>query len=142
MEEKTLVQVLDQLTFSTIKKHDIDFLRNTISFELLSIENAKESNRFTVVFDGVSSLFYVNDSGEDRFQFPPFEKKWSRLELSDINYCERTYRDQIRIVSDHNEEWAAQFNSEANFLIEMDNAVLLIEAQSIIINGEKFDNLI
>jgi hypothetical protein len=136
---EVLEKRLAELWGCIVTNYEVDVLRNTIRFELLcdSKENPK---KFSVIFGGVSSMFFGNESGDDRFNIGELDEEWGLLDFHGIYYYEEGTRDHISISSDGG---TGSYSSKPNFVIDiMFDAIISIEAQSIIINGEKFDNLI
>ncbi|WP_315077929.1 hypothetical protein [uncultured Clostridium sp.] len=134
MKESELQNKLNELWAGVIELFQINILKNTISFIIKVIEDGQE-HKYNVVFNGVSSYYFVHDSGESRYNlFDPEDDDY--LELTSIDY----YKNGLDIkMKSFTEEWAKQYYSNTNFVLEIWSSILFIEAKSVTINKETFE---
>lgn len=132
--EDQLTALLNELWASTIKKYDFNILKNTISFELKTIDMGHEAHH-QLIFEGVSAWYYVENIGARRFITKDDEDYY--LELTSIDFYKRGIG-EIKPWS-ISEEWANQYYANANFALEIWSSLLLIEAKSVVINGNRFE---
>lgn len=113
----------------------MDILNHSIKFDLKVINNG-EGTFNTLQFDGVASYYFVEDSGEKRL-YPIEPDTGDYTEVTTVQY----YRDGIgRIgISSKSQSWVQQYFSSANFVLELWNSILLIEANAIIINDKRYE---
>ncbi|QHZ45959.1 YxiG family protein [Bacillus sp. NSP9.1] len=134
--ETRLVTLLNEMWAAVIEKYEFDMLKNSISFELKTIDNGLEA-KHKMIFKGVSAWYFIEDSGEDRFNTIDETEDQDYLELTSIDF----YKNGIGQIkpSSIEEDWVNQYYSNANFALEIWDALLLVEAKSIIINGNKYE---
>ncbi|MFN2746773.1 hypothetical protein ACINLE_18475 [Bacillus sp. z60-18] len=134
--ETRLVTLLNEMWAAVIEKYEFDMLKNSISFELKTIDNGLET-KHKMIFKGVSAWYFIEDSGEDRFNTIDETEDQDYLELTSIDF----YKNGIGQIkpSSIEEDWVNQYYSNANFALEIWDALLLVEAKSIIINGNKYE---
>ena len=130
-----LVAKLNNLWETVINKLDIDILRDTISLDI-TLQDGGEISDHSLIFEKVSSYFYVKGFGGRRFQFYPFEEG-EYLELSALYYHDKPI-EFVGVVSP-TEEWANQCTATANFVLEIWGRILFIEAKEVTIDGTKYD---
>ncbi|MHB9941521.1 hypothetical protein CF065_07805 [Clostridium sporogenes] len=134
LRKSELQNELNELWAGIIEIFQIDILNNTISFIIKVIEY-EEEKKYSVVFNGVSSYYFVHDSGEKRYNlFDP--EKGDYLELTSIDYYEKGLDIKIKSLT---EEWAKQYYSNTNFVLEIWSSMLFIGAKSVTINGKIFE---
>jgi hypothetical protein len=115
---------------SFIENINFDLWNLQISFDLLIYE-ADNARKHKLVFDSVSSFFFVNGEGDTRFN----GHQWENAELSEIHYF-KTPMDHIKHKSD--KVGTPQFATEPNFYIEIWDTVLMIEAKAIVVDNIKY----
>jgi hypothetical protein len=118
---------------------NFDIFKNEITLKLLEgdIENGvkKETENFVIIFKEVSAFFFVNNDGEERFDFTKFCGKYT--ELVSIGY----YEDGIgKILVDSDQSWANRYYAKANFVLDIGGwgPSLYIEAGVVEINGKAY----
>lgn len=134
--EEQLSNTLNDLWASIIESYEFDILKSTISFELKTIDNGCE-NKYRIVFAGVSTWYFVKNAGEKRLNKIAALNEDDYLELTSIDFYEEGIG-QIKPLSTE-ENWVNHYYSNANFALEIWNALLLVEAKTIIINGYKYN---
>lgn len=134
--EEQLSNTLNDLWASIIESYEFDILKNTISFELKAIDNGCE-NKYRIVFAGVSAWYFVKNASEKRLNKMVALNEGDYLELTSIDFYEGGIG-QIKPLSTE-ENWVNHYYSNANFALEIWNALLLVEAKTIIINGYKYN---
>lgn len=126
---------LDRLWAGVIQHLNFDILQHTITFHIQTIDN-DDVDHFILTFKGVSSYYFVEDSEEKRLHpIDPDEDAY--LELTSIDYYENGVG-QISIQSSSENNWVNNYFSSANFVLELWNSMLFIEAQIVTINDETF----
>ena len=133
--EDRLSDLLNEMWAAIIERYEFDILKNTISFELKTIDNGYE-NKYKMIFEGVTAWYFVENTGEERLNTKANVKEDDYLELTSIDF----YVGRIGQIkpSSIEEDWVNQYYSNANFALEIWNALLLVEAKSIVINGNKY----
>lgn len=126
---------LNDMWASIIERYEFDILKKTINFELKTIDNGYV-NRIKIVFEGVTAWYFVENVGDERLSTRFNDEKNDYLELTSIDFYKKGIG-QIKATSIE-EDWINQYYSNANFALEIWNALLLIEAKSIVINGERY----
>ncbi|MBP3041773.1 hypothetical protein J9303_20230 [Bacillaceae bacterium Marseille-Q3522] len=127
--------LLNEMWAAVIDTYEFDILKNTIRFELKTIDNGYE-NKIKLIFEGVSAWYFVENIGEERHNTKDKAEDDDYLELTSIDYYKGGIGEIKPLSVD--EEWVLQYYSNANFALEIWNALLLIEAKSVIINGSKY----
>src|SRR5699024_7299207 len=127
---------LNDLWASIIESYEFDILKNTISFELKTIDNGCE-NKYRIVFAGVSAWYFVKNASEKRLNKMVALNEGDYLELTYIELYDRGII-QIKCISTE-ENWLNHYYSNAKFALEIWNALLLVEVKTIIINGYKYN---
>ncbi|QNU39023.1 hypothetical protein IC801_07395 [Geobacillus sp. 44B] len=132
MNQKKLVALLNEMWATVVKSFHIDILSHTISLNVKVVDNEKY---YKIVFKGVSSFYFVENSGDSRLN-PVDPEDGDYIELTSIDY----YKNGIGKIhiSLSKEIWVGEYFSSANFVLEFWEALLFIEAKSIVINGEEF----
>ena len=125
---------LNELWAAVIDFYEFDILNHTITFELTVIENGKEE-KHNVKFKGVSSYHFYEDSEEQRIN-PLEPDEGDYLELTSIQFYENGIGDIT--TKSETEKWAEQYYSNSNFVLEMWNSMLFIEASNIILNDVEY----
>ncbi|MBO8156552.1 MAG: hypothetical protein H0Z32_08845 [Bacillaceae bacterium] len=133
-----LKEQLNELWAGSIEDINFDFLRGLIKLKISVVEN-NNTYRYEILFQEVSAHYYLKNNGDSRFIFHEVEEG-DYLELSSIDYFESGVG-KITINS-QSDEWVDEYYSSANFVLEIWNSILFVEAKSITINGRKYDNLI
>ncbi|WP_252250330.1 hypothetical protein [Clostridium sp. ZBS13] len=134
MKESELQNKLNELWAGVIELFQINILKNTISFIIKVIEDGQE-HKYNVVFNGVSSYYFVHDSGECRYNLFDSEDD-DYLELTSIDYYKNGLDIKMKSLT---EEWVKQYYSNTNFVLEIWSSILFIEAKSVTINEKTFE---
>lgn len=121
---------LNELWAGIIDFYKFDIFNHTITLDVTVIENGEEK-KYNVKFKGVSAYHFYENSGEERINLLELDEG-DYLELTSIQFYESGVGD-IRIKSE-TEKWAEQYYSNSNFILEIWESILFIEASSIIIN--------
>ena len=133
--EDRLSDLLNEMWAAVIESYEFDILKSTISFEVKTIDNGYE-NKYKLTFEGVSAWYFIENTGEERLNTKGYFEEGDYLELTSIDFYVGGIG-QIK-ASSIEEVWVNQYYSNANFGLEIWNALLLVEAQSITINGNKY----
>lgn len=136
-EMAALENLLNKLWGSSIKKLEFDVLRNSITFELTTVD-LEEATDYHVTFIGVSSHYYTRNNGASRLAPFSFEEG-DYLELTSIDY----FKAGVGEIAIHapEKEWVGGYKASANFALEIWSALLFIEATSVRINDQYFSDL-
>ncbi len=143
MNNLNLTNELNKLWEGRILNLEFDILHHKIKFKIKVYRPGTRDEQFdiyNVVFSGVSSFYFLQNTDEDRFRtYDP--DPGDTTELTTIGY----YKDgigKIKIVTREGDEdagWASQWYSSANFALELDPSALFIEARSITINDKTYE---
>lgn len=110
-----------------IRTYNFNLENHAITMEVRRVYD-KEETLFNVILDEVCSFSWINDMDEDRKKL----FKWEYLDLVSFDTVTNT---KINILGD---DFLNRYTQTPNVCLEIGNSVLLIEANSIIINNEKF----
>jgi len=132
MDLKKLIALLNEMWATVVESFHIDILSHTIS---LNVKLSDNKEYYKIVFKGVSSFYFVENSGDSRLN-PINPEDGDYIELTSIDYYQNGIG-KIHIISTK-EQWVDEYFSSANFVLEFWEALLFIEAKSIVINGEEF----
>ncbi|PWK15997.1 YxiG family protein [Tumebacillus permanentifrigoris] len=135
MSKKELEIMLASVRASIITSFSVDLLNNCVMFTVHTYHSEVDYVENTIVFGGVASYFF--SAGKDnarRDLYPP--------DIDDIREMSSIYFYENGIGSigfvDITDEWAKRwvryYGSNVNFLVEMTDSVLFIEANRIRIN--------
>ena len=83
--EDRLSDLLNELWAAVIERYEFDILKNTISFELKTIDNGYE-NKYKMVFEGVTAWYFVENTGEERLNTKANVEEDDYLELTSIDF--------------------------------------------------------
>lgn len=127
---KRLESLLYSFIDGVIKNFSFNFQNNKILISL-DLHCKDEIQKYELIFFCVSSFYFLNDEGSRRFNFNEPTHLW----LTEIDYFKNGIG-KIKINS--NEEWSKLYYSGANFILEICQTILFIEAKAIQINDEYF----
>jgi hypothetical protein len=125
-----IAQAIAPLWASFIERIEFDILNLRMSLHLVAYES-NTIEKHSMIFDGVSSFFFVNGEGESRFN----TEQWENAELSEIHYFDPP-QDSIKHTS--NKAGTPQFMAEPRFYLEIWSSVLMIEAKVITVDGTSY----
>lgn len=125
---------LNELWAGVIDFYEFDILNHAITFNVTVIENGKEE-KYSIKFKGVSSYHFYEDSEEQRIN-PLEPDDGDYLELTSIQFYENGVGDIT--TKSETEKWAEQYYSNSNFVLEIWNSMLFIEASNIILNDIEY----
>jgi hypothetical protein len=128
--QNRISDAVNSLWASFIEKIGFDICNLRIQFNLV-FRRTEEIEKHELIFEGVSSFFFVNGEGDRRFN----TSQWENAELSEIYYFEKP-SDLIRHTNDKPN--MPQYISEPNFYLEIWGAVFMIEAKAIILDGSRY----
>ncbi|PEZ00311.1 hypothetical protein CN326_22770 [Bacillus sp. AFS018417] len=134
MDSDNLNTLLNEMWSGVVESFNINILFHKINLDIKVVEHG-EILKYKVEFKQVSSFYFLENCGERRLN--PIDPEIDEyIELTSIDF----YRHGVGKIeiSSSKEEWANQYFSSANFAIEFWDAMLFIEAKSIVINGEEF----
>jgi hypothetical protein len=130
MDTQLLKSKLNKLWSGIITNFNFDLCAHTLSFDVTLERTGRRKHK--VVFEGVSSFYFVSGLGERRFEMD----KWDYAELSEI-YYNASPTDKIAHTRT-TAEYVTQDQSCANFIIEIWSSTLFVEAESIKIDHHHF----
>ena len=123
---------LEDLWANVIDNLNIDVMNHKISLTTRAIDDSKVTY-YQLSFEEVSSFYFIENSGEERFNLFELEED-SYLELTSIDYHPKGIGlISIKSKTDH---WVKQYISNSNFSIEIWNSMLFVEAKRVVINGK------
>ena len=125
---------LNELWAGVIDFYKFDILNHAITFNITVIENGKEE-KYSIKFKGVSSYHFYEDSEEQRIN-PLEPDDGDYLELISIQFYENGVGDIT--TKSETEKWAEQYYSNSNFVLEIWNSMLFIEASNVILNDIEY----
>ena len=126
---------LNELWAGVVDFYEIDILKHLIKFNITVLENGERTS-YCILFKGVSSYHFYEDSQERRLNpIEPDEGDYS--ELTSINFIKNGIGN-IKIEAS-TDRWVEQYYSNANFVLEIWNSMLFIEAKYITINGVEYE---
>lgn len=132
MELEKIREELYKIWEYKINNLDFNMLTNSIKISIEDIDK-RNQDKLDIIFEGVSSYYFINDTKKDRKNFSEYE---------DGNYLEITSIDVIegdtKIKPNADERWLEQYESSANIEIEIWSRLLLIEASKVIIRGKEY----
>ncbi|CAM4448776.1 YxiG family protein [Paenibacillus tarimensis] len=111
-----------------ITSYKFNFENHSIQLEVKRVFD-NETTVFDVKLEEVCSFTWVNSSGDDRKKL----YDWEFLDLVSFDTISDT---KIHIIGD---EFLSQYAQTPNICLEIGNSVLLVEANHITINNEKFE---
>lgn len=124
---KDIVGMLNAIHCSTIKNINVDLLKKEITFDLLLIENGKESKHELKFVNCISFLWIEKDKySNELYDF----SKCDYYELTSVNLG------SINATSD--DKWLKQYPMEYNVAVEIWESALLINADEIIMDQQRF----
>lgn len=126
---------LNELWSSVIDYYEFNILKHIIIFNVTVIENGKKV-KYSVTFKGVSAYHFYEDGGEQRL-YPVEPDDGDYSELTSIQY----YKNGIGNIKTESqiEQWAEKYYSNANFVLEIWNSMLFIEASNIILDDVEYE---
>ncbi|MDR7073212.1 YxiG family protein [Fictibacillus barbaricus] len=131
----TLKEYLNDLWANVIDDMKIDVVSHSILFKTKAIDGEKIT-KYIVGFEEVSSFYFLEDSGENRYNLIGRDQD-NYLELTSIEFHPKGIG--IISIDSKSENWVKQYVSNSNFSIEIWNSMLFIEAKRIVINEKTFD---
>lgn len=134
MKTDNLVEVLERIYSYQISSLEFDILRNRIEINAYITPNDIKKE-LQIIFMGVSSFYFVENIGENRFRLIDPELN-EYLELTSIGYYPKGIGKTL--VNLPKERWAELYYSNPNLALEIWSSMLLIEARNIIINGKEY----
>lgn len=123
----------NEICESKIIKLDFDILTSSIRMSLELADDCDARN-CQLVFENVSSHYFVNNTKEKRKEFVEFENG-DYLEMTSIDIIDGS----LTIEPKAHEKWIEQYEASANIAIEIWSRILLIEASKVIIGDKEFD---
>ncbi len=140
MNNLSLRNELNKLEEGRILNLAFDILYHSINLKVKVYQLEEKFETFNVIFSHVSSFYFVNDIGEERFNMwepDPDDTK----ELTSIGYY-KSGIGNIKVIAHkgiEGENWANYWYSSANFALDLLVGVLFIEARSITINDKTYE---
>jgi hypothetical protein len=131
MNSTKLEEAIGNLWASYIDNIDIDLPNMKISFALVFNLSNQYTIKHSLVFEGVSSFFFVNGEGDARLKLD----RWENAELSEIYYFKKS-RDHI--FHKHDKNGTPQYVAHPNFHLEIWSTAFLIEAKNVIVDEIRY----
>ncbi len=142
-DDENLEMSLANLESGTIEALDIDVLHQTITFHVLTHWSV-EPELHVVIFEDVASFYMILGSDTKRFEWLRTGLVKERRvvgEWTSAGY----YPEGVGTVRIHAKPgswesgWVVRYNTHPNFAVELRDAMLLIEARLISIDGRPFE---
>lgn len=124
VQRTELQQQLDQLWAAVIDQITFDPLRNRIEIAVHAIDDG-ETSHAKLVFEDLAAFRFLHNTGEDRKMIGEYEEG-DQLELSLVKHFPNGVE-------------GVQADFVPNFVIEMYQQVLHLEARVVIVDGERFE---
>lgn len=139
--EKKLKQFFSEIEYQTIIDLNIDYLKETISLKLISVNN-DELTKINITFQQVMSYYVYQEPEYDTYRLNNFDEE-SNLLLTESSYFPQGFG-KIMIESLNSElKEIETLSSTINFYFQVNNKdYFFIEANSLSINGIEYRNLI
>lgn len=140
MQNSELQKELNKIWEGRVQTLDFDPLNRRIQFKIKFYRSGGGINIVSLIFFKVSAFYFVNEIANERFNIYEPDEGDSK-ELTSI-YWYPNGVGEIKIVTNpsaENVNWAKQWYSSANFAIDLEPSILLIEAQTVSIDGKTFD---
>ncbi|GGE21387.1 hypothetical protein GCM10011571_24360 [Marinithermofilum abyssi] len=133
-----LKEALDDLWGGIIRNFEFDLYKSTIKMDIVTIEKAIK-NEYLLLFKNVTALYFSNPLLKNALKIKNViddekEEEGFYLELTSISFENNELEMNLKV--DNN--WFRQYKSQLNFVIEVGDSALLIEADQIVINGHVF----
>ena len=122
---KNMVDALNEVYGSVIKKTDIKIVRKTVSFDLTIVDSEKTSRHELKFINRTSFLWVEKDAESNEFN--------DNYDFSECDYYELTSIDLAEINITSNDRRFRQFPLEYNVVIEIWNSPLLIKADKVVV---------
>lgn len=124
---------LGALWASKIKKYSVDFLNNSMFFELETIDFEATQNH-TLEICQISALCYFNNTKDS------IDKIWTPepddyLELTSISHINRTEQ----VIKSIDEKWAEQYGGTFNMCLELWSNMIFVSTTLIKIDGVSYE---
>lgn len=126
---------LNELWVGTIQEFEYNVIMHTIKMQIIVLENNIKKN-YEVIFKGVSSCYCVENTRDRRHNLHAFYNG-DFLEVSSLWYFKYGIGDIC--INSITENWANQYGSNANFCLEVWDAMIFIESNCVVINNESND---
>jgi hypothetical protein len=125
--QNEISDAINSLWAGYIEKIVFDICNFQIQLKII-IYKTDGPEEHVLIFEGVSSFFFANQVGDNRFNIDP----WEKAELSEIYYFEKPCN-----LVEHNSDkpGTLQYFSEPNFYLEIWSSAFMIEAKAITLDG-------
>lgn len=139
--EKKLQQFFSEIEYQTIVDLKVNYLKETISLKLISVNNA-ELIKINIIFNQVMSYYVYQEPEYNTYRLNDFDEN-SNLLLTESSYFPQGFG-KIKIESLNSElKEIGTLSSTTNFYFQVNNKdYFFIEANSVSINGKEYRNLI
>lgn len=136
MNESYVQSFLNTLWGTVISNIEMDLLSNTLIIEI-EHHNGDKIESHSLRFIDVSSYYYVKEEIARRFNFYDREEEVEYLQLSSISYHSEGLN-EIHVSLQNEEDWANQYYTKFNIVLEIWESVIFIEARKIEFNTQNF----
>ena len=142
-DDDDLVTELANLESGTINAVDIDVLHQTITFHVQT-RWGPEPEPHVAIFEDVASFYMILGSDAKRYEWlrkRPVTEKKGIGEWTSAGY----YPESVGTVKIHAKPgswesgWVIRYSTHPNFVVEMGDQQMLIEARSVRIDGRSFE---
>jgi hypothetical protein len=142
-DDDDLVTELANLESGTIKALDINVLRQTITFHVQT-QWGPEPEPHVAVFEDVASFYMVLGSDAKRYEWLRTGLLTDRQVIGEWTSA-GYYSESVGTVRIHTKPgswesgWVIRYNTHPNFVVELRDAVMLIEARLVRIDDKPFE---
>ena len=131
-ERSNIDNALRMVYAGYIEEFRVNLLQHQLFLTVAQDRTGHAPDYHQLVFDGVSSFFFIQGEGERRFNL----LEWERAELSEVYYFHEP-NDHIRYTTD--KEGRPQYEAHPNFYLEIWTSPLLVEAKAIVLDGMRYE---
>lgn len=131
MNQTKLIPLLNMVESLLINKMNINMRADTISLKLIKLQENNEE--IEIIFEGVSAFYYIDENKQIHYDWDI-----KSTNLNSITYYSDGIGEFQAIEVINGVEVEPFAVSHPNFVLEMMDKSLFIEAQSVKINNKKF----
>jgi hypothetical protein len=129
---------LNDLWGGIIRNFEFDLYQSTIKMDIVTIEETTK-NEYLLLFKDVTALYFSNPLLKNALLNKDVideeeEEEGFYFELPSISFENNELEMNLKV----NDDWFRQYKSQLNFVIEVGDSALLIEADQIVINGHVY----
>jgi len=131
MNQTKLIPLLSQMESLAINKMNINMRKDTITLKLKTLQEKRDD--IDITFEGVSAFYYIDENKQVHYDW-----ELKATNINSITYYSDGIGEFAAIEVIDGIETGPFAVSYPNFVLEMMDKTLFIEAQSVKINDKKF----